>query len=206
VRPLAAHLALGLVLLVLIGWAAGALLTAVIGSSDLEAVREVAEARSGGLTTVARAVTWAGSAFVLVPLAVVFCLLLIRAGLRREAIAVAVSLGGAILISDIVKLLVSRQRPRVEHLQTVTGSSFPSGHATQASAFWFSLILVLPAMRVAPALRRAAAAFGSLLVLAVAFSRVYLGVHFPADVVAGMVLGTGWALFVARSVRRCNSA
>jgi undecaprenyl-diphosphatase len=204
VRSLAAHLALGLVAFVLVGWAAGALWTAVIGSSNLETVREVAEARSSGLTTIARTVTWAGSALVLVPIAVICCLLLIRAGMRREASAVAVSLGGAVLISDIVKLLVSRQRPRVEHLQSVTGTSFPSGHATQASAFWFSLILTLPALHMEPALRRVLTGLAFLLVLAVAFSRVYLGVHFPADVVAGLILGTAWALFVARRVRRSN--
>ena len=73
--------------------------------------------------------------------------MLLRAGLRREALAVAVSLAGAMLISDLIKLLVSRPRPPVEHLQTVSGSSFPSGHSTQASAFWFSLVIVLQATR-----------------------------------------------------------
>jgi undecaprenyl-diphosphatase len=206
VRPLAARLALGLVAFVLVGWACGALWTAVVGSADLEALREVATARSEGPTAFARAVTWAGSAYVLVPVAALCCLLLSRAGLRREALAVSVSLGGAIVLNDIVKLLVARPRPRVEHLQTVTSSSFPSGHATQASAFWCSLILALRAVRMAPSLRRAAGALGLLVVLAVAFSRVYLGVHFPADVVAGLLLGTGWALFVARSVRRSEVA
>jgi undecaprenyl-diphosphatase len=199
-------LALDLVVLVLVGWAAGALWTAAVGSNELEAVREVARGRSGGLTAVAQTVTWAGSAFVLVPIAVVCCLLMIRAGLRREAVAVALSLGGAILLSNVVKLLVARQRPRVEHLQTVTSTSFPSAHATQASAFWLSLILALPAVPVAPPLKRVAAALALLLVLAVAFSRVYLGVHFPADVVAGALLGAAWAVLVARGVRRSGLA
>jgi undecaprenyl-diphosphatase len=206
VKPLAARLGIGLILFVLVGWAAGALWTAVATPGDLEALRDIAEQRSQGLTSVARVVTWAGSALVLVPLAVLCCVVLVKAGLSREAVVVAVSLGGAILLADVVKLLVERQRPRVEHLQAVTGTSFPSGHTTQASAFWFSLILVLPATRMAPAFRRAAGALALLLVLAVAFSRLYLGVHFPADVVAGLLLGTGWALFVARSVRRCNVA
>ena len=113
----------------------------------------------------------------------------------------AVSLAGAILIADAVKLLVSRPRPPVEHLQAVTGSSFPSGHATQASAFWFSLVLALRVARVAPLLTRVAAGLALALVLAVALSRIYLGVHYPADVIAGVLLGMGWAGFVARSMR-----
>lgn len=197
----AVRLVLGLVVFVLVGWAAGALWTSFVGSGELDAMRNIAEDRSAGLTSVARAVTWAGSAFVLVPLAVICSLLLVRAGLRREAFAVALSLCGAMLLSDVVKLLVSRPRPPVEHLQSVTGSSFPSGHATQASAFWFSLVLALPAAGVRPLVTRVVAGLALALVLVVALSRVYLGVHYPADVVAGVLLGTGWAVFVAYSLR-----
>ena len=114
---------------------------------------------------------------------------------------VALSLAGAMLLSDVVKLLVSRPRPPVEHLQAVTGSSFPSGHATQASAFWFSLVLALSAAGVAPLVTRVAAGLALALVLAVALSRIYLGVHYPGDVLAGVLLGTGWAVFVARCMR-----
>ncbi len=86
------------------------------------------------------------------------------------------------LISDVVKLLVSRPRPPVEHLQAVTGSSFPSGHATQASAFWFSLVLGAARAAARRAMltgarrcgRGACSSWRSRL------SRVYLGVHYPA--------------------------
>ncbi len=196
-----ARLVLGLVVFVLVGWAAGALWTSVVGSGELEVMRSVAEERTAALTSAARVITWAGSAIVLVPIALICCFVLFRAGLRREAFAVAVSLGGAILIADAVKALVSRPRPAVEHLQAVTGPSFPSTHTTQASAFWFSLVLALRATGVAPLLNRVAAGLALVLVLAVALSRVYLGVHYPADVIAGALLGTGWAIFVARCVR-----
>jgi len=201
VRRVAARLACGLALFIVIGWGVGTLWLSIVGSVDVNAVRDLAAERSMALTEVARVITWAGSAFLLVPLALLACLLLARAGLRREAIAVAISLGGALLISDCVKLLVSRSRPPVMHLQAVSGASFPSGHATQASAFWFSLVLVARATRTAPLLRNVAAGAALLLVCAVALSRVYLAVHYPADVLAGILLGTGWAVFVARSLR-----
>jgi membrane-associated phospholipid phosphatase len=196
-----ARLLLGLVVFVLVGWGVGELWTSVVGPVDLNAVRDLAAQRSAALTEGARVVTWAGSAFLLVPLALIACLALGRVGLRREALAVALSLGGAMLISTWVKLLVSRPRPPVEHLQAVTGLSFPSGHATQASAFWFSLVLTLPAAQAPSNATRVAAGLALLIVLAVAASRVYLGVHYPSDVVAGMLLGTGWAAYVSRCFR-----
>jgi undecaprenyl-diphosphatase len=193
---------LGFALLVLVGWAAGELWLAIAGPADLDAVRDLAAERTATLTDLARIITWAGSALVLVPLALICCVALARAGLQREALAVALGLGGAMLLSYLAKQLVSRPRPPVEHLQRVTGASFPSGHATQASAFWFAMVLVLPAAGASRAAIWLAAAFALVIVLAVAASRVYLGVHYPADVVAGILLGTSWTVFVSRSLRR----
>jgi undecaprenyl-diphosphatase len=197
----AVRLTLGFVLFVLVGWALGELWLSIDGAADLDAARDVAAERTAGLTDLARVITWAGSAFVLVPLALICCLALVRAGLQRQALALALSLGGAMLLSYLTKQLVSRPRPPVEHLQRVTGSSFPSGHATQASAFWFALVLASPATGASRTVTILAAALALLLVVAVAASRVYLGVHYPIDVVAGVLLGTSWAVFVSRSVR-----
>jgi undecaprenyl-diphosphatase len=202
VKRTGARLLLGLVAFVLAGWGVGELLPSVLASADLNAVRDVAAERSEIATQAARVLTWAGSAFLLVPLALIICLALDRAGLRREALAVAFSLGGARLIADCVKLLVSRPRPPVEHLQAVTGPSFPSTHATQASAFWLSLVLALHAARAPPTITGVAAAFALLIVIVVAVSRVYLGVHYPSDVAAGVLLGAGWALYVSHCLRR----
>ena len=189
---------LGLAAFVLVGWLAGELWVSIIGSSEADAMRSLAEQRSQTLIETARVITWAGSGFVLVPLAVVYCLVLGRAGLWREAAAVALSLGGAMLIYELTKALTARPRPSVEHLQAVTGSSFPSGHATQASAFWLSLVLALRATSVTPFALRMAGIAATALVLGVAWSRVYLGVHYPSDVLAGVILGSGWALWVLR--------
>ncbi len=203
-RSTAARLVLGFAAFVLVGWAVGELWPSIVGSADLDEVRNVAAQRSAALTDVAKVLTWAGSAFVLVPLALICCVALGWAGLRREALVVALGLGGAILLSDLVKLLVSRSRPPVTHLQAVTGASFPSGHATQASAFWFSLVLVLRAAGTPPLVSSVAVAFALMLVLGVAASRVYLGVHYPGDVAAGVLFGTGWTAFVVCCVREAT--
>jgi undecaprenyl-diphosphatase len=198
----AARLLAGFAALLLVGWGAGELWLSLIGSSELDLMREVVAARTSAWTALARIVTWAGSAFVLVPLALAIAVPLYRAGHRREALVVVICLGGAMLLSDLVKLLVSRPRPPVSHLQPVTGSSWPSGHATQAGAFWFSLVAILPALQRSARACRGAAAVAALVVLAVAASRVYLGVHYPSDVVAGALLGVGWTAVVWSCLER----
>jgi undecaprenyl-diphosphatase len=190
-------LLLGLAGFVLAGWAIGEAWIAAVGSAELEAMEALAGGRTDPWITLARLITWAGSAFVLVPVAAVSSLLLARAGRRRRALAVALSLAGAMLISYLVKLLTSRPRPPVEHLQAVTGSSFPSGHATQAAALWLALAFALRGAPFSRSVARVGALGALLLALGVAWSRVYLGVHYPSDVVAGLLLGGSWAVFVA---------
>ena len=82
----------------------------------------------------------------------------------------------------------------------MSSPSFPSGHATQASAFWLSAIFSVYAARGPGVVTRVLAVVGTAIVLAVAASRVYLGVHYPGDVVAGMILGSCWAVLAWHSL------
>ncbi len=200
----AARLALGLTAFVAVGWAAGELWLSVVGSFETDYMRTLAGERTVALIELARVITWAGSTWLLIPLALVCSLLLARAGRRLDALAVTLSLAGAIAIDSAVKALVARPRPAVEHLQHVSGWSYPSAHAGQAGAFWTSLLLIaLTATRT----RRAswlATGLTAVVVLAVAWSRVYLGVHYPSDVIAGALLGSGWALFTRSALERSS--
>lgn len=196
-RRAASRLIAGLIAFILIGWGAGELWSTSFGSGEVALMREIASQRSQAMTDLARIVTWGGSGFVLVPLALVSCALLARAGLRVQALAVALTMGGAIVISSTVKALVARPRPPVEHLQAVSSFSFPSGHATQASAFWLSLVLAASTSGTSRRATLLLAAAALAITAAVALSRVLLGVHYPSDVVAGILLGGGWAAFVA---------
>ena len=121
--------------------------------------------------------------------------------LRRRRLAVLTFLlmvvAGQNLISNTVKLLVDRERPPVLHLAPSSGFSFPSGHTAAAAATWAAVALVLGRGR--PLRAKAVLAAGAaLLTVAVAASRVLLGVHWLTDVIGGAALGFGW--FVVCSV------
>ena len=197
---LAPRVLLGWGAFVLVGWGLGELWTS-IGPSETQLMREVARERSAGLISAARVITWAGSVWLLGPLALLACILLLRAGLREGALMVALGLLGGALMADLIKLLVARPRPSVEHLQAVGGASFPSGHATQAAAFWVSLLLATRPLVLRRSLRVLLACTCAATVLAVCISRVVLGVHYPSDVIAGALLGGGWAVYVWRCAR-----
>jgi undecaprenyl-diphosphatase len=183
-----------LAILLLIGWGLGALAQSTTTSSDLDVVRDVAVERTALLTALAHALSFVGSGYVVFPLAVVLCVVFYRSGWTAAAVALAVSTLGGLVISNVDKVLVARARPPVHHLEHVVSMSFPSGHATQASAFYVALVLIFLARHPRARVAVAAAIAAAILVIGVALSRVYLGVHYPSDTIAGLLLGTSWSL------------
>lgn len=114
-------------------------------------------------------------------------------GLRTRALWAAGTIGGAWALQLGVKALVGRARPVVEDaVAHAPGSSFPSGHATQITATTVTLTLLFWPL-LGPRARVVVPVVGGVLVLLTGLDRVLLGVHFPSDVVAGMLLGGGLA-------------
>ena len=161
---------------------------------DAQALRAIAGGRNATLTSVAWVVTEAGSFVLLAPLSIAF-LLLRRRKRPADDIALVVIAAGSALLPFVVKLFVARPRPTVEHLSHLSSLSFPSEHTTQAAAIYLTIAIML-SQSLTRGWREAAIALGVVIALAVAWSRVYLGVHYPTDVTAGLVLGWSWALLV----------
>ncbi|MFC3897091.1 phosphatase PAP2 family protein [Lentzea rhizosphaerae] len=131
--------------------------------------------------------------------------LLIRRQPRLAACAVITALG-ALVLNGVVKALVGRLRPVVDFpVAATTGTSFPSGHSMGSLVSYGVLLLIfLPVVR-----RSARWLFASLVgvvVVAVGFSRMALGVHFLSDVIAGWLLGLLWLGITAIAFRRWGRA
>jgi undecaprenyl-diphosphatase len=97
-----------------------------------------------------------------------------------------------------LKGLVGRARPViVPHLTEAGGASFPSGHSFNAALVYLALALAFGGPGAAPSVRRTLIGGAIALSLAIALSRVWLGVHFPSDALAGWLGGMAWAFTAA---------
>lgn len=120
---------------------------------------------------------------------------LLLAGKRAAAALVAVAVLGGTLLSALLKAGFERPRPDlVAHLVEVSSQSFPSGHAMLSAVTWLTLGTLLATMQPTLRLKAWVLGVGIAIALLVGVSRVYLGVHWPTDVLAGWCVGTAWAL------------
>ncbi|QEG37217.1 phosphatase PAP2 family protein [Bythopirellula goksoeyrii] len=114
--------------------------------------------------------------------------------------------GSGVLMSLVLKHVISRPRPDiVPHLSHVATSSFPSGHSMLSAVVYLTLGSLLAASVPRNSLKIYVLAIAVLLSLIVGISLVYLGVHYPSDVLAGWIAGLVWALLcwlVARWLQR----
>lgn len=139
-------------------------------------------------------ITSLGSYTILTLLVVAVAGYLLLEGRRATAWLLIGSSISAVLLSTGLKALIDRPRPDVVlHLVNVSSPSFPSGHAMLSATIYLTLGALL-ARGVPPGhLRRMYLAFAIGITLLVGMSRVYLGVHWPSDVLAGWTLGALWA-------------
>ncbi len=138
--------------------------------------------------------TGLGSMAVLSLLTLAVCGFLVLDGKERVALLVFAAVTGGLLGSTLLKAGFQRPRPDlVPHRVVVSSSSFPSGHSMNAAATYLTLGALLARIQKKRRLRAFILSLAALLTLLVGFSRVYLGVHWPTDVLAGWTAGGVWA-------------
>ena len=160
---------------------------------DLEINAYMIGAASPGLTTVSGIITDLGNIFLVVTLAIVVgVLLFIRKNWwRLVALFLAVGVGQALVL--ILKVVLQRPRPKTEMF--VFGSSLPSGHVFSATVIYGFCIYLVFRFVDNRTVRWVASTLLALLILLVGLSRIYLGVHWLSDTLAGYATGFAWLLF-----------
>lgn len=144
-----------------------------------------------------------GSFPVLAILTLAVAAILVRARRGQVAARLVIIAGVGMAAANLVKLVIGRARPEVvPHWIDVSTLSFPSGHTADSSIAY--LLIAMIAIDATPrvAVRRTIAGLGISLVVLIGISRVYLGVHWPTDVLAGWAFGSTWVLLVAPLLRR----
>ena len=132
--------------------------------------------------------------------AVLAIVLLIR-GAGRLALWAGVTMAGAALLDNVIKTLADRARPLFsDPVASAPGKSFPSGHALESlTGVLILLAVLLPVMR--PAWRAVSVSIALVVVAAIGFARVTLGVHYLSDVVGGWIFAIGWFVATAAAFR-----
>lgn len=142
-----------------------------------------------------RDITALGGFTVLTLVTVVTVLLLIFHRRRREAAVFAATVVLAQLSANWLKAFYGRERPDlVVHGGYVYSASFPSGHSAMSAAVFLTLATMVASVEPRRRTKVLIYVLAAALVVAIGVSRVYLGVHWPTDVLGGWVLGAGWAL------------
>lgn len=146
----------------------------------------------------ARDITSLGGTAVLTLLTLATLGFLLISRKRGAAILVAVSVAGGTLLSSLLKSGFDRPRPDlVPHLVEVTSASFPSGHAMLSTVTYLTLAALLVQVQEKRSVQIYLLSWSLALCLLIGASRIYLGVHWPTDVLAGWCVGAAWALLCA---------
>lgn len=144
------------------------------------------------ITALARVLSLMGSLWILIPLctAAVVRFMLLRK--RRQAVFLGAALAGATVVNDLLKFVVHRSRPEPFFGTAPESFSFPSGHVAFSASLYGALAFVVAANIGRVTLRAGVWVAVALLVFAIGWSRIYLGVHYPTDVIAGLLVAIFW--------------
>lgn len=144
-----------------------------------------------------RDITSLGSATIVTLITVlIFLFLLMKREYRSAVYVLFATVSGAVLVT-LLKVLFARERPDiVTHLVYEASKSFPSGHSTISAVMYLSMAVLVMRIEKSHKERLFIICTALFLTFIIGLSRIYLGVHYPSDVLAGWALGVFWALLI----------
>lgn len=150
----------------------------------------------GWLPGIMRDITALGGLAVLTLIVTVTAVYLVLVGKRAAALFVVLAVTGGTLLSHGLKMLFDRPRPDlIPNAPLELTASFPSGHAMVSAVTYLTLGVLLTRLDAPRRVHAYFLAVAVVMTVMIGISRVYLGVHWPTDVLAGWCLGAAWALF-----------
>ena len=171
-------------------------------SWDEHALQWFAHHRIPVLDQVALEVTTLGNGSVLIMIVLVASVFLWQ---TQHKWSVYVLLGGTFgggIVNQLLKHHFNRARPSiVEWATTVHTTSFPSGHAMTSLITYGSIAYLVARIEGTRRLKRTIWVMAGIVILSIGLSRMYLGVHYPSDIIAGFIAGLGWLTFVIATVK-----
>ena len=148
-------------------------------------------------TPIAKLITNFGGALVLIGTTVI---LVISIKNRRIGLSIIVNLGIVTGLNIVLKQIVQRPRPTEYRIVNETGYSFPSGHSMVSMAFYGFLIYLIYKYVKNQYLKIGLITFLSILIISIGISRIYLGVHYTSDVMAGFCISVSYLVLYVSSV------
>lgn len=128
---------------------------------------------------------------------------LLFARLRRDAFLLAATIGSGWIVNSLVKQLIGRPRPAVvSHLTEAGGASFPSGHSFNSAVVYLTIGLAFASLSPRRTVRWTIIASAAMMTALISLSRVWLGVHYPSDALAGWLGGMAWAFTASALLHR----
>jgi len=176
------------------GWIATGVLSGNLMRFDVQTRALVHQLTTPGITTLARLASTVASAAFLMPLFLVVATILLLSDSRKEVARLALVMTGATLIELTLKHSFHRARPLSFFADPgLSTSSFPSGHALAAFCFYGQLAAIIASRIDSKTVRALIWSAAGALIVAVGFSRIYLGVHYTSDVIAGYAAAAAWS-------------
>ena len=152
-------------------------------------------------TPIAKIITQLGSSLFLIFLAII---LFIAIKDRKIGICIWINLGVSALLNQILKHIVQRPRPTEFRIINETGYSFPSGHSMVSAAFYGFLIYLIYKKVKNKYIKWTLISTLSIIVLLIGISRIYLGVHYTSDVLAGFLISISYLIIFTSILKNYN--